>query len=87
MPSPQDKKQISIRVPTDVIAEFDKIAAKIDRDRTWVMLRALRLYLEGEDEWVAAQEAAAPEAVVSAQGDSIENLNELAAQILTQHKA
>ncbi|CAN7180019.1 CopG family ribbon-helix-helix protein [Neorhizobium sp. LjRoot104] len=44
----QDKSQISLRLPTDLVNEFDRIAATLDRDRTWVMLRALTQYLERE---------------------------------------
>lgn len=43
-----DKTQVSIRVPTTMIGEFERIAQVLDRDRTWVMLRAFRTYLDGE---------------------------------------
>ena len=39
---------VSLRVPNDVIAAFDKLAAALDRPRSWVMVRALRCYLEEE---------------------------------------
>jgi predicted transcriptional regulator len=39
---------ISLRVPHDLVAAFDKLAAMLDRPRPWVMLRALRQYLEDE---------------------------------------
>jgi predicted transcriptional regulator len=39
---------ISLRVPNDLIQAFDKLAATLDRPRSWVMLRALRQYLEDE---------------------------------------
>lgn len=39
---------VSLRVPSDVIAAFDRLAAALDRPRSWVMLRALRQYLEDE---------------------------------------
>jgi predicted transcriptional regulator len=39
---------ISLRVPNDLIQAFDKLAAMLDRPRSWVMLRALRQYLEDE---------------------------------------
>ena len=39
---------ISLRVPQDVVAAFDRLAAILDRPRSWVMLRALRSYLEEE---------------------------------------
>ncbi len=39
---------VSLRVPGDLIQAFDKLAAMLDRPRSWVMLRALRQYLEDE---------------------------------------
>jgi predicted transcriptional regulator len=39
---------VSLRVPNDVIQAFDKLAAMLERPRSWVMLRALRQYLEDE---------------------------------------
>ena len=39
---------ISLRVPNDLIQAFDELAAMLDRPRSWVMLRALRHYLEDE---------------------------------------
>jgi len=47
MPDDQPiNSHISLRLPTDLIAAFDRIAAALDRPRSWVMLRALRQYLE-----------------------------------------
>ena len=48
---PDDKAgstHVSLRVPSDIIQAFDKLAAMLDRPRSWVMLRALRQYLEDE---------------------------------------
>ena len=39
---------ISLRVPNDVVEAFDRIASALERPRSWVMLRALRQYLENE---------------------------------------
>jgi predicted transcriptional regulator len=39
---------VSLRVPNDVLAAFDRLAAELERPRSWVMLRALRCYLEEE---------------------------------------
>ncbi|HEV2335106.1 MAG TPA: ribbon-helix-helix protein, CopG family [Stellaceae bacterium] len=45
---------VSLRVPSDLIEAFDRLAAALDRPRSWVMLRALRQYLEdGEGAEVA----------------------------------
>jgi predicted transcriptional regulator len=43
-----EKTQVSLRLPTPLVAEFDQIAALLDRDRTWVMQKALGQYLAGE---------------------------------------
>jgi predicted transcriptional regulator len=37
---------VSLRVPGDLIEAFDRLAAALERPRSWVMLRALRQYLE-----------------------------------------
>jgi predicted transcriptional regulator len=39
---------VSLRVPDQVIEAYDKLATILDRSRSWVMLRALRQYLEDE---------------------------------------
>ena len=44
---------VSLRVPNDLIEAFDKLAAMLDRPRSWVMLRALRQYLEDEGAEIA----------------------------------
>jgi predicted transcriptional regulator len=41
---------VSLRVPNDVIEAYDKLAAALERPRSWVMLRALRQYLEEDGE-------------------------------------
>jgi predicted transcriptional regulator len=39
---------VSLRVPDNIIEAYDKLATTLDRPRSWVMLRALRQYLEDE---------------------------------------
>jgi predicted transcriptional regulator len=48
MADPVEKTQVSIRVPTDIIGAFDDVAKALERDRTWVMVRAFRRYLDDE---------------------------------------
>ncbi len=48
MTEPAAKTQISLRVPTELVEAFDTIAKGMERDRSWVMLRALKQYLDGE---------------------------------------
>jgi predicted transcriptional regulator len=45
---PNEKSQVSLRLPTSLITEFDRIASILERDRTWVMQKALSQYLAGE---------------------------------------
>ena len=44
---------VSLRVPNDLIEAFDKLATALDRPRSWVMVRALRHYLEDEGAEIA----------------------------------
>jgi predicted transcriptional regulator len=45
---------VSLRVPSGLIEAFDQLAAALDRPRSWVMVRALRQYLdEGEGAEIA----------------------------------
>jgi predicted transcriptional regulator len=37
---------ISLRVPNDLVEAYDRIASALERPRSWVMLRALRQYLD-----------------------------------------
>ena len=48
MAEPNLSGPITLRIPQDVLADIEKIAAASDRTRSWVMVRALRLYLAGE---------------------------------------
>ncbi len=43
-----EKSQVSLRLPTELVAKFDRIAEVLDRDRTWVMQKALNQYLASE---------------------------------------
>lgn len=48
MTEPPAKIQISLRVPAELVEAFDAIAKGMERDRSWVMLRALKQYLDSE---------------------------------------
>ena len=52
MPEGTNAMPISIRVPADVIATLDKVAAILERPRSWVILRAIRQYLADEGQEV-----------------------------------
>jgi predicted transcriptional regulator len=48
MPEGTNTMPVSIRVPADVIETLDKVAAILERPRSWVILRAIRQYLADE---------------------------------------
>ena len=52
MPEGTASMPVSLRVPADLIETLDKIAAALDRPRSWVMLRALRQYIVDEGQEV-----------------------------------
>ncbi|OCJ12808.1 CopG family transcriptional regulator [Rhizobium sp. AC27/96] len=39
---------ITLRVPTDILAEIEEIAQVCERTRSWVFVRALKSYLAAE---------------------------------------
>jgi predicted transcriptional regulator len=52
MPEGTNAIPVSIRVPADVIETLDKVAAGMERSRSWVILRAIRQYLADEGQEV-----------------------------------
>ena len=48
MPEGPTTIPVSLRMPADLIETLDKIAAALERSRSWVMLRALRQYIADE---------------------------------------
>jgi predicted transcriptional regulator len=52
MPEGPSSIPVSLRVPADLIETLDKIAAALERSRSWVMLRALRQYVADEGQEV-----------------------------------
>ena len=52
MPDGTTSIPISIRMPADVIETLDKVAAVLERPRSWVILRAIRQYLADEGQEV-----------------------------------
>jgi predicted transcriptional regulator len=39
---------ITLRLPQDLLADIERIAETLDRTRSWVMVRAMRIYLANE---------------------------------------
>ena len=52
MPGDTNATPISLRVPADIIERLDKIAVALERPRSWVILRAIKLYLADEGQEV-----------------------------------
>ena len=52
MPDGTTSMPISLRVPAEIIEALDKVAAILERPRSWVMLRAIRQYLADEGQEV-----------------------------------
>ncbi|AZO32270.1 ribbon-helix-helix domain-containing protein [Mesorhizobium sp. M1B.F.Ca.ET.045.04.1.1] len=48
MAKPSLSDPITMRLPEEVLAAIEQIAETCDRSRSWVMVRALKLYLAGE---------------------------------------
>ena len=53
---------ISVRLPADIIEKLDKIAAIMERPRSWVILDAIREYLVDEGQEVLDIQAGIEEA-------------------------
>ncbi|WP_148293503.1 ribbon-helix-helix domain-containing protein, partial [Azospirillum sp. B4] len=60
MDGPPEKFQVSVRVPSDLVTSLDKVAAALDRDRSWVILRALRQYLAQEGGHILSEAEGSP---------------------------
>jgi len=52
MPEGTASIPVSLRLPADLIETLDKIAATLERSRSWVMLRALRQFVADEGQEV-----------------------------------
>jgi predicted transcriptional regulator len=48
VPDDAGSASISLRVPADILEKLDRIAAAIERPRSWVCLRAIRQFLAEE---------------------------------------
>jgi predicted transcriptional regulator len=52
MPDDVRAGPISVRLPADLLEKLDKIAAALERSRSWVLLHAFREYLKDEGQEV-----------------------------------
>jgi predicted transcriptional regulator len=51
---PELSDPIALRIPLEVLAQIEAVAAATERTRSWVMVRALRYYLGGEGSEILA---------------------------------
>jgi predicted transcriptional regulator len=88
MAADTEKTLVSMRVPADICGAFDRIASLLDRDRTWVMVRAFRQYLEEEGDYIL-REAAGLAALNRGEGvdfdDVIDEIDDMITQRENRH--
>ena len=48
MPDGSNGMPVSVRLPADIVEKLDKVAAILERPRSWVILDAIREYLADE---------------------------------------
>ncbi len=83
----QDKSQISIHVPKEMISTFDRIAKAVERDRSWLMLRAFKHYLEAGEGRDLLQEAVGLESLDRGEGLDFDAVMEEVDEIIAEAKA
>ena len=70
---------ITLRIPVDMLDDVERIAGAVDRTRSWVLVRALKLYLAAEGEEVLALLRAREQTNADGGHDADEVLADLAA--------
>ena len=48
MPKAELSDPVAIRIPLEILAQIEAVAAATERTRSWVMVRAMRFYLAAE---------------------------------------
>jgi predicted transcriptional regulator len=81
-----EKTQLSLWVPVDLVESFELIAKALDRDRSWVMVRALRQYLDTEGADII-QEAAGLASLDRGEGLDFDSVIAEATAVIAQAKA
>jgi predicted transcriptional regulator len=84
--SEKARVQISLRVPGDMLADFDRIATAMDRDRSWVILRAMQAYLEGDGGNIL-EEAEGIAELDRGEGIDIDDMLDEAEAMIRRHEA
>ena len=54
MAKPELSNPVALRLPVDVLDKIEAIAETCERTRSWVIVRALKLYLLGEGDEILA---------------------------------
>jgi predicted transcriptional regulator len=73
MTKPTLSDPIALRIPEDVLADIETIAQATERSRSWVIVRALRSYVQQE----GAEILAYRRGLVEVAGGEIEDLDEV----------
>lgn len=81
MTKPPLSDPIAIRLPEDVLSAIEEIAQTCDRSRSWVMVRALKLYLASEGADILAVSAGRKQAAAGASEDMDHVLREVSERI------
>lgn len=69
---------VTLRVPSDVVETFDRLGKILERPRSWLMVRALRAYLEAEGAEIAEDaEALADDSETIPAEDMIAEMREI----------
>lgn len=77
MSKPELSDPITLRLPVEVLRDVERIAAATERTRSWVMVRALKLYLAGEGRDILAAVAGREEIAAGCSEDMDRVLDEI----------
>ena len=77
--------EISLHVPGDMLADFDRIAAALQRERSWVILRAMKYFLEGDGADIL-EEAEAIAALDRGEGVDLDDVLDEAEAMIRHHE-
>lgn len=77
MTKPTLSDPITLRIPEDVLADIETIAQATERSRSWVIVRALRTYLQQEGAEILAYKQGLDEVAAGETEDLDEVLEDL----------
>jgi predicted transcriptional regulator len=79
MPKPELSDPITLRLPLELLGNVEAIAEGAERTRSWVIVRALKLYLAGEGGDILAVIAGRKQIAAGRSHDLEDVLNEIQA--------